>query len=69
VARQPYSRRVSEDERLRPTAARPMVEQTEIVRLSIQGQRQIAAAILGPPSPTPAFKRAAKRYREMFGVA
>jgi uncharacterized protein (DUF1778 family) len=46
-----------------------MVEQTEIVRLSIQGQRQIAAAILGPPSPTPAFKRAAKRYREMFGVA
>ena len=45
------------------------IEQTEIIRLSIEGQRQIAAAILDPPPPTPALKRAARRYRDLFGVA
>ena len=45
------------------------IEQTEIVRLSMESQRQIAAAILDPPAPTPALKRAAKRYRELLGVA
>jgi uncharacterized protein (DUF1778 family) len=45
------------------------IEQTEIIRLSIEGQRQIAAAILDPPLPTPALKRAARRYRQLFGVA
>jgi uncharacterized protein (DUF1778 family) len=43
------------------------IEQTEIIRLSIEGQRQIAAAILTPPAPAPALKRAAKRYRQLFG--
>ena len=38
-------------------------------RLSLEGQRQIAAAILNPPAPAPALKRAAKRYRALFGVA
>lgn len=50
-------------------AARRAIQETEIVRLSIEGQRQIAAAILNPPAPTPALKRAAKRYRDLFGVA
>jgi uncharacterized protein (DUF1778 family) len=45
------------------------IQETEIVRLSIEGQRQIAAAILNPPAPTPALRRAAKRYRELFGEA
>lgn len=45
------------------------IEQTEIVRLSIEGQRQIAAAILDPPAPAPALRRAARRYRDLFGVA
>jgi uncharacterized protein (DUF1778 family) len=49
-------------------AARRAIEDSEIIRLSIEGQRQIAAAILNPPKPTPALKRAAKRYRELFGV-
>ena len=44
------------------------IQETEIIRLSIEGQRQIAAAILNPPAPTPALKRAAKRYRKMFGT-
>jgi uncharacterized protein (DUF1778 family) len=49
-------------------AACRAIEQTEIIRLSIQDQRQIAEAILNPPEPTPALRRAAKRYRELFGV-
>lgn len=50
-------------------AACRVIEQAEIVRLSIEGQRQIAAAILDPPPPSPALKRAAKRYRDLSGVA
>jgi uncharacterized protein (DUF1778 family) len=44
-------------------------EETEIIRLSLEGRRQIGAAILNPPAPTPALKKAAKRYRELFGAA
>ena len=50
-------------------AACRAIQETEIIRLSIEGQRQIAAAILNPPAPTAALKRAAKRYRELFAVA
>jgi uncharacterized protein (DUF1778 family) len=49
-------------------AAHRTIEETEIIRLSLEGQRQIAKAILNPPEPTPSLKKAAKRYREMFGV-
>ena len=64
MAKQTYSRGVS-------TVERPLttVQRTEVVRLSIQGQRQIAAAILDPPAPSPALERATRRYRELFGVA
>jgi uncharacterized protein (DUF1778 family) len=41
------------------------IAETEIIRLTIEGQRQIAAAILNPPAPTAALERAAKRYREL----
>jgi len=50
-------------------AACRAIQETDIIRLSIEGQRQIAAAILNPPAPTPAFKRAAKRYRQLYGGA
>jgi uncharacterized protein (DUF1778 family) len=49
-------------------AACRAIEQTEIIRLSIEDQRQIAAAILNPPAPTAALKKAAKRYRDLFGA-
>jgi uncharacterized protein (DUF1778 family) len=49
-------------------AACRAIQETEIIRLSIEGQRQVAAAILKPPAPTPALKRAVKRYRDMFGL-
>ena len=44
-------------------AACRTIEQTEIIRLSVEDQRLIAEAILNPPKPTPALRRAAKRYR------
>jgi uncharacterized protein (DUF1778 family) len=49
-------------------AACRAIEQTEILRLSAEDQRRIAEAILNPPEPTPALRRAARRYRELFGV-
>jgi uncharacterized protein (DUF1778 family) len=49
-------------------AAQRTIEETEIIRLSLEGQRQIAEAILNPPEPTPSLKKAAKRYRELFGT-
>jgi uncharacterized protein (DUF1778 family) len=49
-------------------AACRAIEQTEILRLSAEDQRQIAKAILNPPEPTPALRRAARRYRKLFGV-
>ncbi len=49
-------------------AACRAIEQTEILRLSAEDQRQIAKAILNPPKPTPALRRAARRYRKLFGA-
>ena len=46
-------------------AACRAIEQTEIIRLSAADQRQIAAAILKPPAPTPALKKAVRRYRQL----
>lgn len=48
-------------------AARRTIEQAEVIHLSIEGQRQFAEAILNPPPPNAALKKAAKRYRELFG--
>ncbi len=47
-------------------AACRAIERTEIIRLSAEDQRQIAKAILNPPEPTPAMRRAVRRYRELF---
>jgi uncharacterized protein (DUF1778 family) len=49
-------------------AACRAIEQTEIIRLSAEDQRQIAEAIINPPEPGPALLKAARRYRELFGV-
>ena len=48
-------------------AARRAIEQTEIIRLSMEDQRQIAEAILNPPAPNKALKKAARRHRDLFG--
>jgi uncharacterized protein (DUF1778 family) len=48
-------------------AACRAIEQTEIIRLSLEDQRQIADAIVNPPAPNRAWRKAAKRHRELFG--
>jgi uncharacterized protein (DUF1778 family) len=47
-------------------AAFRTIEDTEIIRLSIRDQRQIAQALLSPPAPTAALKKAFKRRRELL---
>jgi uncharacterized protein (DUF1778 family) len=49
-------------------AANRAIEETEIIRLSVAGQRQLAALLLNPPEPAPALKKAFKRRRELLGV-
>ena len=48
-------------------AARRAIEEAEILRLCVDDQRRIAEAILHPPAPAPALRRAFKRRRELFG--
>jgi uncharacterized protein (DUF1778 family) len=50
-------------------AAHRTIEATQIVRLSIEDQRTLADAILNPPEPTPALRRAAERYRRTANSA
>jgi uncharacterized protein (DUF1778 family) len=49
-------------------AACRTIEDAEIIRLSVEDQRRIAKAILHPPAPTAALKRAFRRHRDLFGV-
>lgn len=44
-------------------AANRTIEETQIVRLSVEDQRAFATAILEPPEPTAALRRAAETYR------
>ena len=46
-------------------AAHRAIEETQIIRLSVEDQRAFVEAILNPPEPTPALKRAAARYRQL----
>jgi len=48
-------------------AARQTIENAEIIRLSVEDQRSFAEAILNPPEPTLALKRAFDKHRELFG--
>jgi len=48
-------------------AACRAIEETEILRLSVEDQRQIAEAILNPPDPAPALRRAFKHRDKLFG--
>src|ERR1035437_8329481 len=49
-------------------AACRAIEKTEIIRLSLEDQRRIAKALLNPPRPNAALKRAFKRRRQLLGV-
>lgn len=47
-------------------AARRTIEDAEGIRLSADGQRQVAEALLNPPSPTAALRRAFERRRKLL---
>ncbi|MCC6392546.1 MAG: DUF1778 domain-containing protein [Bryobacterales bacterium] len=50
-------------------AACRVIEEADIIRLSVEDQRQLAEAILNPPEPAPALRRAFARRHELFGPA
>ena len=50
-------------------AAIRAIEEVEIIRLSAADQRIVAEAILNPPEPSPALRRASRRRKELFGRA
>jgi len=47
-------------------AARKTIEETQIIRLSVEDQRAFAAAILDPPAPSAALIRAAEAHRRLI---
>jgi uncharacterized protein (DUF1778 family) len=47
-------------------AAQRTIEETQIIRLSVEDQRAFAAAILNPPRPTPALVRAAEAHDRLI---
>ncbi len=48
-------------------AARHAIEDAEIIRLSAEGQRRFADAMLNPPEPNEALKRAFEHHRRLVG--
>ena len=50
-------------------AAVRTIEDAEIVRLSVEDQRRVAAALLNPPKPAAALRRGFKRRRSLLGRA
>jgi uncharacterized protein (DUF1778 family) len=47
-------------------AARRAIEETNIIRLSLEDQRQFAEAILNPPPPSSGLLKAAEAYRTLI---
>jgi len=47
-------------------AAHRTIEETQIIRLSLDDQRAFAAALLNPPEPAPALRRAFRRHRDLI---
>ncbi len=49
-------------------AAQRSIEQTQIIRLSVDDQRRFAEALINPPEPNEALRRAAKIHAEQVEV-
>ena len=47
-------------------AANRAIDDAQIIRLSVDDQRAFAEALLDPPEPTEALRRAAKRHRALI---
>jgi uncharacterized protein (DUF1778 family) len=50
-------------------AAHRTIEETQIIRLSVEDQRAFAEAILNPPPLAPAMERAIARYRQFVAAS
>ena len=48
-------------------AAQRTIEETTIIRLSVEDQRLIMESILNPPEPNEALRRAFEARRKLFG--
>lgn len=48
-------------------AAYRAIEETQIIRLSVEDQRAVAEALINPPEPTPGLRRAFETHRRLFG--
>lgn len=46
-------------------AARRTIEEVEVIRLSVEDSRRFADAVLDPPEPSPALRRAFRHHREL----
>jgi uncharacterized protein (DUF1778 family) len=46
-------------------AAQKAIEATQIIRLSVEDQKRFAEAIMDPPAPSDALRRAAAAYRNL----
>jgi uncharacterized protein (DUF1778 family) len=47
-------------------AAYRTIEETEIIRLPVDGQRAFAEAILNPPEPSPGLQKAFEAHRRLI---
>jgi len=47
-------------------AAKRTIEDSEVIRLSVEDSRRFAEALLNPPEPAPALRRAGERYRKLI---
>jgi uncharacterized protein (DUF1778 family) len=47
-------------------AAEKAIEETQIIRLSVEDQRALAESILRPPKPTPGLRRARRSHRRLI---
>jgi uncharacterized protein (DUF1778 family) len=47
-------------------AAERTIEKTEIIRLSVEGQRAFAEAMLNPPRPSAGLRKAAEAHRRLI---
>lgn len=47
-------------------AAEKAIEDAQIIRLSLEDQRALAAALFNPPAPASALKRASKSHRRLI---
>ncbi len=50
-------------------AAEQRVEQAQVMRLSLEDQRAFVEAILAPPEPSGALRRAFRRHRALIAPA